>query len=246
VVGSRAVIETAHRAFVVGATGLTGRHVVSTLRECGIETIAHVRPDSRSVDTWRARFAELGAETDTTPWDQDAMTSTLRDRAVTMIFALLGTTRKREQSAKAKGSDPELESYEAVDYGLTALVRRAAEASGHAPRFVYLSAAGVTDETSRPYYVARAKIERELRKGTLPYTIVRPSFILGDRDEARMGESIGASVTDAMLSAAGLFGARKLRDRYRSIRAEELARAIVRLAMDDEAENRVIHAEELR
>ena len=41
-------------AFVAGATGYTGREVVRLLAERGIETYAHIRPDSKS----RARFEQ--------------------------------------------------------------------------------------------------------------------------------------------------------------------------------------------
>lgn len=234
------------RAFVAGATGLTGRTVVSELRKQGVPTIAHVRPDSRELASWRARFEELRAEVDTTPWEEGALTAALLERAPSVVFALLGTTKKRARAAAAAGRDPAAESYERVDYGLTAMLRRACEGSGHGPRFVYLSAVGVSDRSGNPYYTARARIERELREGALPYTVVRPSFITGPREDTRPAESAGAVVTDALVGVAGVFGARRLRDRYRSIQVEDLARALVRLALDPSADNRVVEGDALR
>ena len=84
---------TAPRAFVAGATGFVGRAVVAALRERGVEVIAHVRPGSAREADWRARFAELGAEVDTTAWEPAAMTATLAARAPTHVFFLIGTTR---------------------------------------------------------------------------------------------------------------------------------------------------------
>lgn len=233
-------------AFVVGATGLTGRWVVTELRTRGVRAIAHVRPDSNRLAEWRARFEAEGAEVDTSAWDEAALTRTLRERAPGVVFALLGTTRKRARRARAAGQDASAESYAAVDYGLTAMLRRAAEASGHRPRFVYLSSMGVRQGTSNPYFAARVEIERELREGALPYTVVRPGFIVGERDEQRLAESIGAAISDAALSLVSLVGGRSLRERYRSIRAEELARALVRLALDPAAAGRTLEAEGLR
>lgn len=233
-------------AFVAGATGLTGRFVVSALRARGHRAVAHVRPDSRSLEQWRARFEAEGAEVDTTAWDEQALTDRLRALAPTHVFALLGTTQKRSRAAKAAGRDPAAESYEAVDYGLTAMLRRACEASGHRPRFVYLSAMNVQPDTKNAYYAARAKVERELHEGSLPYTIVRPSFILGDRDERRMGETVGAAVVDGALAVLGAFGARKLRDAYRSIDGKDLAEAMVRFALDPSAENTTLTTDALR
>ena len=48
-------------------------------------------------------------------------------RTKTALLALLGTTRKRVRKVASAGGDPALQTYEAVDYGLTALLRRAAE-----------------------------------------------------------------------------------------------------------------------
>lgn len=240
---SVAMIET---AFVAGATGLTGRFVVRELAARGVTTVAHVRPDSRALASWRERFEAMGASVDATAWEEAALTATLRAVAPTLVFGLLGTTRKRGKAAAREGRDAAAETYEAVDYGLTAMLRRAAEASGHRPRFVYLSSMSVTPETKNAYLAARAKLERELREGSLPHTIVRPSFILGDRDEGRPGERLGAAIADGALSLAGALGARRLRDRYASIRGEDLARAIVRLALDPSAEGAVVEADALR
>jgi nucleoside-diphosphate-sugar epimerase len=92
VLASLAVIETTARGFVAGATGLTGRAVVAELRARGWSAIAHVRPDSGALESWRANFDAIGAEIDTTAWEQDALTATLRERAPSVVFALLGTT----------------------------------------------------------------------------------------------------------------------------------------------------------
>lgn len=231
--------------FVAGATGLTGGGVVQALRDEGLEAVAHVRPDSSKLDAHRARFEALGATIDTTAWDEAAMTETIARLQPAWVFALLGTTRKRASRVNAGGGDASRETYEVVDYGLTALLRRACEASGARPRFVYLSSMGVTEDTSNRYLAARAKIERELREGALPYVIARPSFIHGDREEARAGEAIGASVANAALGLLGALGAKDTRDRYRSITGAQLARALVTLAQDPEAENRVFLGEAL-
>jgi uncharacterized protein YbjT (DUF2867 family) len=233
-------------AFVAGATGLTGRYVVTELRARGVETSAHVRPDSASLARWRERFEAEGARVDVTPWEEAALVATLRAQRPSVVFALLGTTRKRGRQASAAGRDASAETYEAVDYGLTAMLRRACEAAGHGPRFVYLSALGVREGSANRYMAVRARLERELREGSLPFTIARPGFIIGDRDEPRLGETIGATISDAALSVLGALGARTVRDRFHSIRGPELARALVRLGLDPEAQGKTFGPEQLR
>lgn len=231
-------------AFVAGATGYTGREVVRTLRARGIETVAHVRPDSDRLAAWQERFAALGARTDATPWEPGAMRATLAAHRPTAVFALLGTTRGRAAQAARAGRD---EGYEAVDYGLTMLLYQAAEGSGGAPRFVYLSSAGVRESGGNAYLTVRARVERALRDGPLPWIAARPSFITGpDRDEFRPGERLGAHVVDGLLAVAAVLGGGRLRARYRSTTNVALAAALVRLAFDEHGVNRVVESEALR
>lgn len=235
-------------AFVAGATGYVGREVVRSLRARGHRAVAHVRPDSPRLDEWRARFAALGAEVDATPWDEGAMADTLRRLRPDALFALLGTTRARGRAAARRGG---AETYESVDYALTALLLRAARAAaadtGVAPRFVYLSSAGVRPGTRNLYLAARSRLEDELRAGGLPFTVARPGFITGpDREESRPAERLVAAATDAVLAVAALLGARTLRDRWRSTTGRALADALVRVAFDPAMAERVITGEELR
>ena len=219
--------------------------MVRELAGRGGRTVAHVRPDSPRVAEWRQRFAGIGAETDTTPWSAEAMAGTLARLAPTHVFALLGTTRARMRQAAAHAGAAE--SYETVDYGLTSLLLRAAVTAGTTPRFIYLSSAGVHGATRNAYLAVRWRAEQELQASGLPYVIARPNFITGpDRDERRPLERAGAAVVDVALDVAGMLGARRARDRYRSTTAPVLARALVRLGLDPTAANRVVESEGLR
>jgi uncharacterized protein YbjT (DUF2867 family) len=229
-------------AFVAGATGYTGREVVRALRSQGIRTLAHVRPDSPHGASFGARFFALGAEPDSTPWRPEAMAATLARARPDLVFALLGTTRRRMRRAAAAGAE---ESYQTVDYGLTRMLLDAAVACGTRPRFVYLSSMGVSPRSQIPYVKVRARLEEELRRSGIPFTIVRPSFITGpDRDEDRPLERVGAALVNGVvgiLARAGYHGA----DRWRSRTAAELAGALVRLALDPGAAGTTVESEAL-
>jgi nucleoside-diphosphate-sugar epimerase len=233
-------------AFIAGATGFTGREVVRLLVERGVPTFAHVRPDSPRLEEWRGRFSGLGAEVDRTAWERAAMTDALQRLRPAYVFALLGTTRARMSAATRSGQDPESQSYETVDYGLTVLLIQSAKEAGLSPRVVYLSAAGVKQGSRSAYFKARWKAETFLRSSGLPYTIARPSIITGPgRDDKRPLETMSAVVGDRLLSVAGLLGARKVRERYASTTNVRLAESLVRLALDPRAENRIFESEEL-
>ena len=114
-------------------------------------------------------------------------------------------------------------------------------------RFVYLSAAGVSASATGAYGKWRWKAEEAVRASGLRYTIARPSFITGpDRDDGRSLERAGASAIDGALAVVGALGARTFRDRYRSNTNHELARALIRHALDPAALNREIESEHLR
>ena len=204
-----------------------------------------MRSDSARLTEWERTFSAAGASVDASPWAADAMRDRMRDLRPDAVFALLGTTRARARRSSASSERPE--TYEAIDYGLTALLLRAVLDAGIRPRFVYLSSLGVRDGTGNAYLRARWQMEAELRASGVPFTIARPSLITGDdRDEPRRGERAAARIANALLSVAGLLGAGTLRDRYRSMTGSELARALVTVAFSPDAENAVIDAVDLR
>lgn len=224
-------------AFVAGATGLTGRAVVGHLRARGVATHAHVRPDSHRLAEWRERFADLGAQVDTTAWDRAALTARFAALQPTHVFALLGTTKKR---ARAGDGD-----YRAVDFGLTALLIEALQAAAVPARFVYLSSAGVTPDTRNAYLRARADIEALLAASDLDWLVARPSFIVGDRDVERPLESIGAGAADLLLGLGRLIGFKRAAETYRSTPAPVLAGALVQHGLNGPGK-RVIDGADLR
>lgn len=232
--------------FIAGATGYTGREVVRLARERGVHVVAHIRPDSSSRARWTEAFEGMGATVDTTAWEPEAMAEALAACQPSHVFALLGTTKARARREAAEGAvEP---SYETVDFGLTAMLLDAARGCEPQPRFVYLSSMGVTEaRPSNAYLDVRWRIEKQLREGALPFTVVRPSFITGpDRDEPRLFERVGATVADGALAVAGWLGGRRLQAKYASISNTDLAAALVRLALDPAADGAVVEADGLR
>ncbi len=234
------------RAVIFGATGLTGRHVVEVLAKKGLRVIAHVRPDSPRLAEWRERFAAMGAEVSSAPWTREGIDMLLAAERPSLVFGLLGTTQARVKQAARDGRDASRETYDAVDVGLTELAIAGCQSLSEKPRFVYLSSVGTSDSAAGSYLQARARVERSLRASGLPFTIARPSLIVGDRDEPRALEKVSAPVVDGLLGVLGALGAHRLRDHYRSITGEELARALVALALDPAWKDRVAEPADLQ
>jgi uncharacterized protein YbjT (DUF2867 family) len=226
-------------AFVLGATGFVGREVVRQLCVRGGKPIAHVRPDSSKLAAWKATFDQLGATVDASPWNATALATPLRELRIRQLYILIGTTRSKAKTDRVAG-----DIYQEIDRGLTEIAVDAAKQVGGI-RLVYLSSVGADAKASSAYLKARGQAEDAVRGSGLPWVIARPSFIVGDRDESRIGESIGAGIGDGVLAVAGLFGGKKLRAKYRSTSADVLASALIRLA-EAPAHDLVVDGDDLR
>jgi len=228
------------KAFVAGATGYTGREVVRLLCERGVETIAHIRPNSSSLAEWQPRFESYGAIVDTTLWEDEAMKRALIAHAPDRVFGLIGTTRARKKTA----SDPDAETYMDVDYALTSMLVRACQACADPPGFIFLSSYGIRDSPI-PYVKARFLLEEELKKSGLRWLVARPAIITGDRDESRLGEEVAGVAIDALLKGFKAVGMSSLYNKYGSLDATTLAAGLINAGLE-EFQQGEIDAGELR
>jgi uncharacterized protein YbjT (DUF2867 family) len=195
-------------ALVAGATGLVGSHVLELL--LADSHWSHV------VTVGRRGTSHQHAKLEQRVLDLGELETVSDLPHVDDVFCCLGTTIKQA------GSQP---AFRLVDHAFVLGLARAGLRAG-ATQFLLVSAIGA-DSESRVFY-SRVKGETESAIRTLPYQgtqIFRPSLLLGERPEFRLGERIamlGASVLPVLL-----FG--RLR-RYRPIQAATVARAMVRIA----------------
>jgi len=197
-------------ALVAGASGLVGGHVLQLLLAddacTRVVTLAR-RPLSVQYTKLEQRVIDMGA--------LDGLADLPH---VDDVFCCLGTTIKTAGSQAA---------FHKVDYDYVVGVARAGQRAG-ATQFLLVTAIGA-DPASRIFY-SRVKGEVERAVRDLPYEAVqifRPSFLMGDRREARLAERIGIPV--ARVLAPLLVGPLR---RYRPIQAADVARAMVQVAKE--------------
>ncbi|MEC7984014.1 MAG: NAD(P)H-binding protein [Myxococcota bacterium] len=232
------------RFLIVGATGYTGRAVIHHLRTKQIHTVAHIRPNSPNLDWAQPEFTQAGAVVDTTSWDTEAVLQMIQRHRPTHVFSLLGTTKAKAKKAAAQGKKA---TYEDVERDLSLLILRQLEAfaaenaDAPTPKYLFLSSLGVSDGVKNRYLRARADVEIEIRKSTLPWLIVQPSFISGpDRRENRRGERFGSVVSDTILSTIAVLGIKKPYQLYGTLSAAQLADGLIAWSLDDAAYNQTL------
>lgn len=229
-----------HRAWIAGATGYTGRALVSELTARGVTTHAHIRPGSTSLPGARDDFERAGAEVVVAPWEPAALGPALARANPTHVFFVVGTTRerlKREEDA---------ESYEAVDYALADRLLEAARLLDEPPVFVYLSAQGTSARSRSAYYRARWHAEQAVRQSGLPFVIARPGFISGpDRREVRRAERLGSVVASGLARGLGAFGARRWQRLIAPRDASQMARQLIAAALDPATHHQTLEAADL-
>ena len=132
------------------------------------------------------------------------------------LFCCLGTTIRKAGNQEA---------FRAIDYGLTVKLAEIVS-TNLVGGFYVISSIGV-DSKSRNFYLrTKGEMERDVRNFKFDrLAILRPSFLLGKRNEFRLGESVAKVL--APVFNPFLLGTLK---KYRSIKANTVARAILHIA----------------
>ena len=121
------------------------------------------------------------------------------------------------------------QAFRQVDFDYPLTVGRAALAAG-AQKLLVVTAVGADPESRIFYNRVKGELERALEALALPELhVFRPSLLLGDRAERRVGERI--AMFAARPVGALLGGSLK---KYRPIPAADVARAMVHVALERE------------
>jgi len=195
-------------ALVIGATGLVGSQLL--LQLLGDERFGKVIAlGRREVDRSHPKLAAHVIDFDAPDGWSSLVTGDV-------AFSSLGTTL--QQAGGQAGQKK-------VDYDYQLAFAKAAAKNG-VPTYVLVSSASA-DPRSRAFYSRiKGELDREVQAlGFARVRIMRPSLLGGERPHPRAGERIGSVV----LGAANALG---LARRYREIRGEVVAKAMINAALD--------------
>lgn len=198
-------------ALLAGASGLIGSHLLPLL--LASERYAKVIVvGRRPLSLQHPKLAQVVTELDQL---EDERLRLIADD----VFCCLGTTRRQAGSQEA---------FYRVDF-LYVVALAALTASNLAAQFLVVSSLGA-DAESRVYY-SRVKGEMEDAIRSMPFRathIFRPSLLLGERTQPRLGERVGAVVLGAL--GPLLRGSWR---QYRPVAAATVAAAMLRAAEED-------------
>lgn len=194
-------------AIILGATGLTGNILLNKM-------LADSRYSKIKIFTRRPLRFENPKVTEILCdlLDIDSYKENFYGDAV---FCCIGTTTKKT---------PDKELYKKIDYGIPVSAAKLCKING-IKTFAVMSSMGANTKSSIFYNRIKGKMEQAVLSQNIENTyILRPSIILGNRGERRIGEKIGIAVMK--LTQPLLIGRFR---KFRAINAKTIANAMIEL-----------------
>ncbi|ASS74792.1 oxidoreductase [Tumebacillus algifaecis] len=193
-------------ALLVGASGLVGGELLTQL----------LHSDSYQKVTLFVRkpLPQSHPKLEQVVVDFDNLPTYSEHIHVSDLFCCLGTTIK---TAKTK------EAFRKVDYEYPLELARLAKTHG-VEKYLIISSIGANAKSSFFYNQVKGQIESDLRTLDLPSLhIFRPSILLGDRKEFRLGEQFGTVMSKSLTPL--------LPRKYRPIHGRTVAAAMLQTAL---------------
>ncbi|MGE7691676.1 NAD(P)H-binding protein [Lysinibacillus sp. NPDC097214] len=195
-------------AIVVGATGLTGTSLVEQL--CENDEYVSVTVIARRAPAFTHPKLEVKIRN----------LDTLEEKDIELaheLYCCLGTTIKKAGSR---------EEFEKVDFEYPLTIASLAKKRG-IPHMLVITAMGANEKSPFYYNRVKGKLEHDLMElGLQRLSIIRPSLLVGEREEFRLGEKAGEKVLK--LAKPLLVGPLK---RSRAIEASQVAKAMIVIAL---------------
>lgn len=216
---------SSYSAMILGATGLVGKELLRLLLSTTYYDQIMV-VSRRELEISDPRLKVILLE------DFDQL-QTLQDQLIADdYYCVLGTTIKKAGSK---------ERFKKVDLDYPVQMAQIARQSPAFVQYLIVTAAGASPRSPLFYNRVKGQVEEELRQMNLPaLKIFRPSLLLGDREEFRLGEE-AAKVISRIFS----FFMVGLNKRFWSIKASDVAQAMFMTARRRQPGGAVIRSNDM-
>ena len=199
------------KALIFGSSGLVGSNLVKIILQN--EKYDHIKLFVRSETENKSKKLEI-IKTDFNNLEKHKDSIVGDD-----CFFCIGTTRK---------NTPDKNEYIRTEYNIPVEIGKIAK-SNSVNNFIYVSSLGANPNASGLYLKNKGQAEQELINLNFPrLAIIRPSILLGNRKENRIGEKIGIFVMKLLLPL--FLGKLK---KYKPIKVENVAKAMANIAQND-------------
>jgi uncharacterized protein YbjT (DUF2867 family) len=209
-------------ALIFGSSGLVGRHLLNQLIKdtnySKIKLFVRSVPEisDSKVQIIKTDFNNLENQKEDIKGDD--------------CFFCIGTTKQ---------NSPDKDDYRRVELDIPKEIAKIAK-SNLVNSFIFVSALYANPKSSGDYVRFKGLVEEELKRLNFPkLALMRPSFLIGDRKEKRVGENIGIFVFK-LLSPLLLGPLKKMKP----IHAERVAKAMIRVA-NENLERNIFESDEI-
>ena len=194
-------------ATLVGSTGLIGSFLLEELlNDPYFDTVRILI--RRPIDITHPKLEKKIVDFN----DSDSLLVALSNSDV--VFCSIGSTMK-----KVKGDK---EAYRKIDFDIPVKLARFCKMTG-CEKFILVSSAGANSKSRNFYQRLKEETEEAVKSvGLKTVHIMRPSLLLGERKEFRLGENIGKAV---MTSLSFI-----IPEKYKAIQGKDVAKVMAALA----------------
>jgi uncharacterized protein YbjT (DUF2867 family) len=199
----------AHKAVIVGASGLIGRNLVNTLL-LSYEYSEVISISRKKLPVHSGKLKQVIAEFD----DVEAYEEYITGHA---LFCCLGSTRSKT---------PDKKEYYKIDHDHPVKLAEIAKKNG-VEQYHLVSSIGADATSSNFYLKMKGETEEDIKKvGLKALCIYRPSVLVGERTESRQMERM--AIKFMLLISPLLIGGLK---KYRAIHAKVVAKAMFKTSL---------------
>ena len=191
-------------ATIIGATGLIGNYLLEELlKDNNYDTVRILV--RRPIELTRPRLEKKLVDF------TDAERFRLALEGSDVVFCAIGTTQKKVKGDKM--------AYRKVDYDIAVNAARFCKMTG-CSTFILVSSVGANSKSNNFYLKLKGEVEDAIKAvGLRSVHIMRPSMLIGDRKEFRLGEKMGTPVMKVISFL--------LPSKYRPIHGRDVAKAMM-------------------